>query len=264
MILEGGEVSQYYEVRGTGPTVVLLHPYPSDHSFWLPIVPILEARFRLVSPDLRGLGRSGVGDGPSTMRQIAQDVLRLCDALDIGRATFVGCSVGGYVLFELWRQARERINALALLDTRAGLDTDEGRLARLKNADETLERGTEWAVEQMLPRLLSPVTIASRSDVVEQVKATTRHASSAGMAALQRGMAQRPDSLPTLATITVPTLVLGGEDDQPTPVSELEILARGIPGAELKIIARAGHLAAMEQPEEVGRLLRDFLERHAR
>jgi pimeloyl-ACP methyl ester carboxylesterase len=264
MILEGGEVSLYYEVRGTGPTVVLLHPYPSDHSFWLPIVPMLEERFRLVLPDLRGLGRSGVGEGPSTMAQIAQDVLRLCEALNIGRAAFVGCSVGGYALFELWRQARERIKALALLDTRAGMDNDEGRLARLKNAEEILERGTEWAVEQMLPRLLSPRTLQSRSDVVEQVKATMRHAGAAGLAALQRGMAQRPDSLPTLASITVPTLVLGGEDDLPTPPSELEILARGIPGAELKIIARAGHLAAMEQPEEVGRLLRDFLEHSAR
>jgi pimeloyl-ACP methyl ester carboxylesterase len=264
MIFEGGKVSQFYEVRGTGPAVVLLHPYPSDHTFWLPIVPMLEARFRLVLPDLRGLGRSAVGDGPTTMQQIAGDVLGLCDALGIGRAAFVGCSVGGYAIFELWRQARERMNSLALLDTRAGVESEDGRRARLKNAEEILERGTEWAVEQMLPRLLSPVTIQSRSDVVEKVVATMRQATASGMAAMQRGMAQRPDSLATLASITVPTLVLGGEDDQPTPVSELEILARGIAGAELKIVAKAGHLAAMEQPEEVGRLLRDFLERSAR
>lgn len=264
MIFEGGKTIQFYEVRGTGPAVVLLHPYPSDHTFWLPIVPMLEARFQLVLPDLRGLGRSSVGDGPTTMQQIAGDVLGLCDALGIGRAAFVGCSVGGYAIFELWRQARERMNSLALLDTRAGQDNEEARVARLKNAGEILERGTEWAVEQMLPRLLSPVTIQSRSDVVDQVLATTRLATAPGMAALQRGMAQRPDSLATLASITVPTLVLGGEDDQPTPVSELEILARGITGADLKIIPRAGHMAAMEQPEEVGRLLCDFLERNAR
>jgi pimeloyl-ACP methyl ester carboxylesterase len=84
------------------------------------------------------------------------------------------------------------------------------------------------------------------------------------MAAMQRGMAQRADSTLTLAEIGVPTLVLGGEDDAPSPVSELERMARGIRGAELRIVRRAGHFAAFEQPEEVGRLVRDFLERNGR
>jgi len=155
-----------------------------------------------------------------------------------------------------------------LMDTKASLDSDEARAGRLKNAEEILEKGPQWAVEQLLPRLLSPVTLSSRPDVVERAKVTMRDARAAGMAALQRGMAARADSLPTLAAIDVPTLVLGGEDDAPSPVSELERMARGISfggrGAELKIIPKAGHLAAFEQPDEAGRILRDFLERHGR
>ena len=81
---------------------------------------------------------------------------------------------------------------------------------------------------------------------------------------MQRGMAERSDSIATLAGIDVPTLVLGGEDDVPAPVSELERLARGIRGAELKIVRRAGHFAAFEQPDEVGRIVREFLERSGR
>jgi 3-oxoadipate enol-lactonase len=264
MILRSDDVEIFYEVRGAGPDVVMVHPYPSDHRYWLPIAEHLESRFRLVLPDLRGLGQSGVGEGPATMAKLADDVLRLCDALKIGRAVFVGCSVGGYALFELWRRSRERAKALVLMDTKASLDTDEARAARLKNAEDILQKGPEWAIEQMLPRLLAPVTLSSRLDVVERARETMRRATAAGMAAMQRGMAERADSTPTLAEIDVPTLVLGGEDDAPSPVSELEKMARGIRGAELKIVRKAGHFAAFEQPEEVGRIVRDFLERNGR
>jgi pimeloyl-ACP methyl ester carboxylesterase len=264
MILRSDDADLYYEVRGDGPDVVMLHPYPSDHGFWLPMVVHLEARFRMVLPDLRGLGRSGLGEGATTMAKLAADLVRLCDELKIGRAAFAGCSVGGYLLFEFWRQCRERVKSLVLMDTRAGLDSDEGRAGRLKNAEDIMQNGPEWAIEQMMPKLLSPVTMSSRLDVVESAKATMRQASAAGMAAMQRGMAKRPNSTLTLAEIDVPVLVLGGEDDAPAPVNELERMARGIRGAELKIVRRAGHYAAFEQPEEVGRLVRDFLERNGR
>ncbi len=264
MILQSDDVELFYEVRGEGPDVVMLHPFPSNHSYWLPIVQHLESRFRLVLPDLRGLGRSWVGAGPTTMAKVAADVLRLCDELKIGRAAFVGCSVGGYVLFEFWRQSRERVKALVLMDTKASADTDEGRAARLKNAEEVLQKGPEWAIDQLMPKLLGPVTMNSRPDVVEQAKATMRQASAAGIAAFQRGMAERLDSTATLTEIDLPVLVLGGEDDVLSPVSELERLARGIRGAELKIVSRAGHYASFEQPDEVGRLVRDFLERNGR
>jgi pimeloyl-ACP methyl ester carboxylesterase len=265
MILRSADdVDLFYEIRGEGPDVVMLHPYPSDHGYWLPLAQHLESRFRLVLPDLRGLGRSGLGDGVTDMTKLAEDLLRLCDSLKIGRAAFVGCSAGGYALFEFWRRSRERVKSLVLMDTRAGVDTDDVRAGRLKNAEDVLQKGPEWAIEQMMPKLLAPVTMSSRLDVVESANATMRHASAVGMSAMQRGMAMRADSGITLSEIDVPTLVLGGEDDAASPVSELERIARGIRGAELKIVGRAGHFAAFEQPAEVGRVLREFLERNAR
>jgi pimeloyl-ACP methyl ester carboxylesterase len=264
MMLRCDDVDLFYEIRGEGPDVVLLPPYPSDHSYWLPMARHLESRFRLVLPDLRGLGRSGVGEGATTMPRLADDLLRLCDELKIGRASFVGCSVGGYVLFEFWRRCRERVKALVLMDTKAIVDTDDGRAGRLKNAEEILQKGPGWAIEQMMPKLLAPETLNSRLDVVESAKRTMLQAGAAGMSAMQRGMALRADSTLTLAEIGVPVLVLGGESDAPSPVSELERMARGIRGAELKIVGRAGHYAALEQPDEVGRLVREFLERNGR
>jgi 3-oxoadipate enol-lactonase len=264
MILRSDDVDLFYEVLGEGPDVVMLHPYPSDHSYWLPMAQHLRSRFRLVLPDLRGLGRSGVGEGATTMAKLAEDLWRLCDALKIGRASFVGCSVGGYALFELWRRSRERVKSLVLMDTRAGVDTDEARAGRLKNAEDILQLGPEWAIEQVIPKLLGSVTMNSRLDVVESAKATMRHSGAKGLAAMQRGMASRADSVLTLPEIDVPTLVLGGEDDTPSPIAELERMARGIRGAELKIVRRAGHFAAFEQPADVGQLVREFLEKCGR
>lgn len=264
MTLKSDDVELYYEVRGEGPDVVLMHPFPSDHGYWLPIVQHLESRFRLVMPDLRGLGRSGVGEGPTTMAKLATDLLRLCDELKIGRAAFVGCSVGGYMLFEFWRRSRERVKALVLTNTKPSADTEEGRKGRLQNAEAVIQNGPEWAIDQLLPKMFSPVTLNSRPDVVAAARKTMQQATAKGIAALQRGMAERPDSTETLAGIDVPVLALGGVDDGFAPVSEMERMTRGIRGAELKILPRAGHFAAFEQPDEAGPLVRDFLERNAR
>jgi pimeloyl-ACP methyl ester carboxylesterase len=195
---------------------------------------------------------------------LAEDLLRLCDELKIGRAAFVGCSVGGYVLFEFWRRYRERVKALVLMDTKAGVDSEEGRAGRLQNAEDILQKGPGWAIEQMMPKLLAPVTMNSRLDLVESARQTMLQARAPGLAAMQRGMAARADSTSTLGTIDVPVLLLGGEYDVPSPPSELERMARAIAGAELKIVSRAGHFAAFEQPDEAGRLVREFLDKHGR
>jgi pimeloyl-ACP methyl ester carboxylesterase len=156
------------------------------------------------------------------------------------------------------------VKTLVLMDTKAGVDTEEGRAGRLKSAEEILQKGPGWAIEQIMPKLLAPVTVSSRLDVLESAKRTMQQAGAAGMAAMQRGMAERVDSALTLGEINVPVLVLGGEFDAASPVSELERMQRGIRGAELKIVGRAGHFAAFEQPDEVGRLVRDFLEKNGR
>lgn len=260
MQVRTGDADIFYEVRGDGPDVVLLHPFPSDHTFWNGVGERLESRYRLVLPDLRGHGQSTAGEGPATMHKHAQDIARVCDELRIAKAVFVGCSIGGYIMFEIWRRSRERVGALVFCDTKAPADNEEGRAQRLKAADDAMERGPEYVIGNMFPKLLGETTQRNRPDVVAAARATMNRTTAEGFAAIQRGMAERPDSTPTLATITVPTLALGGEEDRMSPPQELQRIAAGIPGASLKIIAKAGHLAPMEQPEEVGLALRQFLD----
>ena len=101
--LRSDDAEIFYEIRGSGPPVVLLHPFPCDHEFWNPVAVALESRYRLILPDLRGHGDSAIGEGPALMAKHATDVARVLDAADVGRAAFVGCSIGGYTLFEFWR-----------------------------------------------------------------------------------------------------------------------------------------------------------------
>ena len=256
--IRSGDAQLYYEVAGDGPSVVLLHPFPLNHTFWAPIASQLSSRYRLIIPDLRAHGASELGDGPATMQKLADDLALICREERAGKAIFVGVSIGGYLLFEFWRRYREQVAALVLANTRAGAETPESKSARLQAADRVLREGTSGFIEEMLSRLLSQATRTNRPDLVEVLRKMMQAMSPGDVAGVQRGMAERPDSVATLATIHVPTLIIAGEEDS-VPLSEFELMRQHIAGSELRVISRAGHYAAREKPEEFARSCEDFL-----
>ncbi|MBI2683295.1 MAG: alpha/beta fold hydrolase [Acidobacteriales bacterium] len=260
MLLTHHGATLFYTTTGRGPDLVFLHAFPSCHEMWLPVANLLSSHFRVTLIDLRGLGQSGLGMDTVSMAQHAADVDRVCREVSMERAVFAGCSIGGYVLFELWRVHRERIKALVLCDTRAAADTAEGRAARLKSVDDVLARGPADFLDVTTTKLLGSTTQRNRRDLVNAARHSMRHSTAAGIAAIQRGMAERPDSTPTLATINVPTLIFFGEEDTITPVAEGQVMASSIRDSRFQVIPRAGHLSPFEQPEEVHRLLRNFLD----
>lgn len=213
-------------------------------------------------PDLRGHGESGLGDGPATMQKQATDIARVMDAAEVDHAPIIGVSIGGYAIFEFWRQFRNRTTALVLCNTKAAADNPEARAARLQAADDVMKRGTEPFFEGMLQKLLSETTRHSRPDLVEGAHRMMRKMSAEDVAGVQRGMAERPDSILTLKTINVPTLIITGDEDTMTGVPEAEVMKQNIAGAQVKVIAKAGHYSPWEKPEEVGRVLRQFLDSH--
>jgi pimeloyl-ACP methyl ester carboxylesterase len=258
--LRSGDAEIFYEIRGNGPPVVLLHPFPSHHEFWHPVAAALEARYRLVLPDLRGHGDSEIGEGPAFMSKYASDIARVLDANGIGQAAFVGCSIGGYILFEFWRRYRARMTAIVLCDTRPQADNAEARANRLQVADTVLEQGTEPFIDTMLPKLMGRTTVSTRPDLVAGARAMMRKMSAEDISQVQRGMAERPDSVADLKTINIPSLIVIGEEDVLSTVADGELMRQNIAGSQLKVIPKAGHYAAWEQPEAVGIVLRQFLD----
>jgi len=258
--IKSGDAEIAYQILGDGPSVVLLHPFPANHEFWLPVAQSLSTRYRLIMPDLRGHGESDIGEGPATMAKHAADIARVMDDADVGRAPMVGVSIGGYALFEFWRQQRGRVAALGLWNTKAPADSPEAQAGRLQAAAEVMERGTEPFFQTMIPRLLGKTTRETRPDLVEGALQMMRKMSPADVAAVQRGMAERPDSVDTLKTINVATLLVTGDEDILTGLNEAELMHRHIAGSELRVFPKAGHYSPWEQPEAAGRLLRQFLD----
>jgi 3-oxoadipate enol-lactonase len=258
--LKSGDAEIVYWTFGSGPPVVLLHPFPANHEFWLPVADALSTRYRLILPDLRGHGDSEIGEGPATMEKHAADLARVLDAANVGRAPLIGVSIGGYVLFEFWRKHRGRVAALGLCNTKAPADGPEARAGRLQAANDILDRGTEPFFESMIPKLFGKTTRETRPDLVDAAVGMMRKMSPEDVAQVQRGMAARPDSVETLKTINVPTLLVTGDEDILTGVSEAELMRQHVANSQLRVIPKAGHYAPWEQPEDAARILRQFLD----
>ena len=258
--IKSGDAEILYWTLGAGPPVVLLHPFPVHHEFWLPVAETLAARYRLVLPDLRGHGESGVGEGPATMEKHAADLARVMDDANISRAPLIGVSIGGYALFEFWRKYRGRVAALGLCNTKAPADGLEARAARLQTANDVLDRGTEPFFESMIPKLMGKTTRELRPDLVDGAVRMMRQMSPEDIAQVQRGMAARPDSVETLKTINVPTLLVTGDEDLMTGVNEAQLMRQHIPGSQLRVIPKAGHYSPWEQPQDAVSILRQFLD----
>ncbi len=258
--IKSGDAEIAYWALGDGAPLVLLHPFPANHEFWQPVAQTLATRYRVILPDLRGHGESGIGDGPATMEKHAADIARVMDDADVGRAPLIGVSIGGYALFELWRKNRGRVAALGLCNTKAPADNAEARAGRLQAANDVLERGTEPFFESMIPRLLGRTTRETRPDLVDGALRMMRQMSPADVAQVQRGMAERLDSVETLKTINGPTLLVTGDEDILTGVNEAELMRQHIAGSQLKVIPKAGHYSPWERSDSVSILLRQFLD----
>ncbi|MBS0209254.1 MAG: alpha/beta fold hydrolase [Planctomycetes bacterium] len=248
----------YYDA-GQGPPMLFLHGFPLDHTMWRGQLDALADKFRVIAPDLRGFGRSSVTPGTVTMAQHAADCSALLFALGIGNAAVCALSMGGYVAWQLLRQRRWRVERLILCDTRAVADTPEGAAGRHKMADQVLREGSRVAAMLMLPKLFAERTARDQPAVIDQTRETMLANQPEGIAASQRGMAEREDARPLLATINKPTLLIVGQEDQISTVEEMTGMAAAIPGAELFVVPGAGHMAPLEAPAAVNAKIRAFM-----
>jgi pimeloyl-ACP methyl ester carboxylesterase len=173
------------------------------------------------------------------------------------RFALAGLSMGGYVAFEILRQAPERVSRLALLDTTAAPDSPERALQRRRSLA-ILKRGRFLGVtQQLLPTLVHPRHV--HGPVGQAVQAMAQRVGPEAYRRQQTAILHRPDSRPLLPTLTPPTLVLGGADDALTPPAVVQALAAAIPRAQLHTLPDCGHLPTLEQPEATSALMRHWL-----
>ncbi|MEZ5114720.1 MAG: alpha/beta hydrolase [Candidatus Nanopelagicales bacterium] len=251
-----------YDDVGSGPVVVLLHAFPCDASMWQRQRDSLAAAgWRVVTPDLRGFGRSPLGDDPPSVDRMAEDVHDLLRRLDVDRYVLGGLSMGGYVTMAMLRRAPRPVAGVVLADTKAAADPPAAAENRERMAAEVVAAGSAGPTLRtaVLPALLGATTVATRPDVVERVTGYVDAAPAATVAWAQRAMAARPDSFDLLTSLTVPTLVLYGAEDALSPRADQDAMAQRLARGTLVEVPGVGHLSAVEDPDAVSRALVDFL-----
>lgn len=260
-----------YATAGAGLPVVFLHPTPLDHDYWRPLLSELDG-VRAIVPDLRGHGLSELGtslpaggfdrvpDAPVlSMAQLAKDVLDLLDHLEIGEAVFAGCSIGGYVMLEIWRQQPKRMRGLAFVCSKPQPDAEPGLQKRAETIARVRAEGVEGFFNTMAQTLVGATARQQRPPIVAEVRSRMTLEADA-VVAVQAGLATRPDSLPTVTTIDVPVLAIAGGEDGSVSPAEMEAFRNARGPSAMYVIPDAGHFAAYEQPHIVKEMVRVWLE----
>jgi pimeloyl-ACP methyl ester carboxylesterase len=252
-----------------GLPVVFLHPTPLDGDYWRPLTVSL-AGVRAIVPDLRGHGGSGLGtlpvgdfelvpDAPVlTMARLATDVLALLDHLHLPEAVFAGCSIGGYVLLELWRKAPQRVQGLAFVCSKPQPDAATSWSRRAATIAQARDGKCAALYDGMAQTLIGSTAQELHPEILAQLRARMTLTPEA-LVSVQAGLATRPDSVATVTTITAPILAIaGGEDPGVTP-AEMHAFHSAPGGCELHVLPDAGHFAAYEQPQKVAEIINVWL-----
>jgi 3-oxoadipate enol-lactonase len=255
-----GGIMSYREFgEGPGDTLVLLHAFPLDSKMFEPQTKALAGLRRLITPDYPGFGRSPRAPAQPDVRYYAEGVRGLLDRLGLERVVLGGVSMGGYVAFECLRLFPQRVSGLVLANTRAEPDSEEMKEKRKKMARRVADEGVGVLIELQLGRLLAPGTLERNERVVEEVRAMILDSNPNGVVAALGAMRERPDSTPLLAKIEVPTLVIGGEDDEISSPEVMGAMAQKIPDSRHVTLSGAGHLSNLEASEDFNAVLEEFL-----
>ena len=258
-------VELHFTDQGNAASAVLLiHGHPLDKTMWRPQVEFLESSYRVIVPDLRGYGKSGITAAATetTLERFAADGLALMDFLGIRQFVLGGLSMGGQIVLEMYRQAPDRIQVLLLADTFATLDSAERKQWRFTTADRLEREGMKTYAQEELPKMITPGNAQQLPEVAAHVMEMMTSTPPRGAAAALRGRAQRRNYLPLLSKIRVPTLVVVGREDVYTPVAVAEELSQHIPNAELVVIENAGHMPNLERAGAFNEAIGSWLRRY--
>jgi 3-oxoadipate enol-lactonase len=265
-----GAKLNYWET-GAGLPVIFLHPTPLDHDYWRPMIAAL-GEVRAIVPDFRGHGASELGrDLPAggfvrvpdaavlSMGQLASDVLALMDHLALSEAVFAGCSIGGYVMLELWRRAPRRMRGLALVCSKAQADAEANLAKRAETIAKVRREGTAAVFDGNTQTLIGASAQKRRPEIVAELRARMTLTPEA-LIATQAGLATRADSVPDVREIDAPILAICGGEDPGITEAEMRVFEAAEGGCEFHLLADAGHFAAYEQPEKLAALFAPWLQ----
>jgi pimeloyl-ACP methyl ester carboxylesterase len=253
----------FFEELGSGPTVVLGHSFLCSRAMWREQLPLLSRRFRVITPDLRGHGKSGRVDHPFSLYDAVSDVIAVLDILGIDRAVWCGLSIGGMVALRAALSHPQRVSGLMLLDTDAGAESSLRKLKYRAMGVGARLVGLKPFLPSVARLMFGTTTRRHNRALVQEWKAEFSALHVGSVLHVLEALLQRDSVLPHLEQITVPALILVGEEDASLPPAFSERMHARLPNSTLVRIPAAGHLSALEQPGLVTDAMLRFLGAHA-
>lgn len=257
-----------YQDQGKGHPLLLGHSFLWDSQMWAPQIACLKETYRCIAPDLWSHGQSDPLPQPTTtLEKLANDYWDFTQALSLEKFAVIGLSVGGMWAVHMALAHPESISALVLMDTSVEAEPAPTQKVYFAMMDELAKdkKFTPSFADKVAPYFFAKNTAVEQPQLVGSFinsLLVTPENHIAGKVALGRAIFSRDSLMTQLFQIKIPTLVVVGEEDIPRPVKEAEAMARCIPGADLVVIPKAGHICTLEQPERVNEVLNTFLEKH--
>jgi len=261
-MINGVEIYYVDVGNSDGLPIIFVHGFPLSHEMWQPQIEVLE-KFRVIAYDVRGHGKSGVGDGQYMIEFFVDDLLGLLDYLKIRKVIICGLSMGGYITLRAVERSPDRFIALILVDTQSRPDSNDVKLRRANLIRLVKTEGVKAFSESFVKALLTPDTFTKKTVIVEKLTQIIRGNSPLGICGTLVALASRTDTTESLPHIKVPTLILVGMHDLLTPPSVSQEMQSKIPGSEIHLIPNAAHMSNLENPEEFDKHLLSFLQKSA-
>ena len=253
MLINMNGMRLFYERRGHGTPLVLIHGYPLDHTIWGLIVPLLENDFELILPDLRGFGESGLSGNDYRLTDLAADMVAVLDDLKIEKAAIVGHSMGGYLALAFAHAYPKRMSGLGLVSSQALADPPDRKAARYQEAEHALVHGVKDIADSISVKLTGNIPLqASLKELILRQRPE-------GLAGALRAMAERPDSTPFLREFDFPVVIIHGLADGMIPIERARAVRAAVKTGTLTEIEGAGHMPMMEAPVQTAEALKTLL-----
>lgn len=254
------EVTICYDDLGKGEIpIIFIHGFPFNKSTWEAQIEFLKKDYRVIAYDIRGYGKSTSGKEKASVAIFANDLISFMDALKIKKAIVCGFSMGGYTLLNAVHHYQERFKAIILSDTQCIADSPE----LIKKREQTIKDINSGKLNDFADGFIKNVfcaeTLATKKDVVEELKEIILTTAPLTIIAGLTAMAERREMCSAVSKITIPTLILCGNQDTVTVPEQSEFFKNNIVDSKLKIINYAGHMTNLEQPDDFNKHLAEFI-----
>lgn len=241
------------------PPILFIHGFPFDHFMWDEQVKKFNQNHYCVTYDVRGLGSSPVGDGQFTMESFVDDLENIIDNLNLDKPILCGLSMGGYILLRAVERMENKLGGLILCDTKSLADNDEGKVNRARGIKQINDEGTEQYVSQFIANCFTENFKRKNKTEYETIVNRSIKYDPIGLKGCLLAMAGRTDTTQYLKNISIPTLVICGEEDKLTPPDIMKSMSDKIKNSKFVAIEHAGHISPVESTKRVNDEIDNFL-----